>query len=145
MDQQVTDIWANTLTAQTGAYQGLTGFNTGNYFLSIFLVIGLLLFVFWLLNKFGWIKKQTPSEPEEERLLFYAQFNQQETLVVTEQDKKINCLIVKGKDVVLATELPMLTAKKERSGNGQSKSSNRRGMTFHETWMNVLQGRKGKR
>lgn len=100
-------LWGDTLTAQATGYSGVVDFNLGQFVFSLLFVLGLLLLLAWGVKRLrGWAPSgPVGEEAVQERVLFMSQFNAQQTLIVLESGKTVRCLILRGKQVELATEI----------------------------------------
>ncbi len=140
MNEAAVDLWSSTMTAQ--AYSGLQDISLGRYLISLLLVLAVLMLAAWLVRRAGWFQtvSQKPdiAEPED-KLLFYTQFNSEQTLMVVEQKQTIYCYIMKGKQTQLATPLPGLVVKPEHSHKTAKPSQ-----SFQAFWLQALGKKRGK-
>jgi len=131
MSASAIDFWANTYTAQAVNYQGVGDVKVGQFLLSLLLVIGLMLLLAWIIQRLGLVKKNTASVLEEERIIFYNKFNAEQTVVLIACGNNLRCVIYRGKQVEMATDLPEIcllnrsTGKKGTIGRGEEKSGER--------------------
>lgn len=141
MNETANEFWTNTINAQ--AYSGISGLDFSKYFLSLFIVIILMLILAWLAYKTGWLKIPANKSSESDQVIFYSQFTTDQTLLIVEQEKAIHCYISKGKQIILATTLPGLEVKAASRLYPPGGKSALPKKTFQETWMNIIQRRKG--
>jgi flagellar biogenesis protein FliO len=148
MNESAADFWSATVNAH--AYGGLQDLSLGRYLLSLLVVLAVVLLLAWLARKAGWFRNLAqPQKPQandaEDHLVFYSQFNGEQTLMVVQQGQTVYCYIMKGRQIQLATPLPGLKAVAAQPAAGPSKPPWGQGKTFQALWMQALGGKRGKR